>query len=152
MKSEDRNMATITLRQLVAAGACVEQRELFANTFGKSVEVTIERAREVAELFDWDWARCLLSPKAQAAYDAAKAPAQAACNAATASAWAAYNAATAPAWAAYDAAMATAQAAYNAAIAPALVAHNAAIAPARAAYSAARATAWAEAYLAQSQA
>lgn len=111
--------AILTYERLKDADACRDQLALFKRKYGASVAVTIEVAQEVAEDFDWDWARRLLDPPALAAYTAARASARAAFNAAIAPALAAYNAATASAWAAYNAAKAPARTAFDAAIASA---------------------------------
>ena len=66
----------ITLKQLADAKACREQRELFARTFGKSVEVTRELCVSVADKFDFEWAAThLLSAQALAEYKRDKAAA-----------------------------------------------------------------------------
>ncbi|MDR3562068.1 MAG: hypothetical protein P4N59_11620, partial [Negativicutes bacterium] len=57
----------ITLGQLRTAGACQNQRKLFEETFGNSVEITEEICLAHANKFCWDWAaKNLLSPKAWA--------------------------------------------------------------------------------------
>ena len=66
----------LTLETLIERSACADQRQRFANTFGKSVDVTPELCMSVADQFDWVWAvRRLLSPEAQAEYDRVCAPA-----------------------------------------------------------------------------
>ena len=134
-------MATyITLDQLIDANACKSQREEFSRLFpsGKA-RVTVERAKALALVFDWDWAaRRLLTPEGEAAYWAATAPA-----------WATYEAVRATALAAYDDARADAWATYNAVRATALAAYDDARADARAAYNAAKAEAFARIYLDQ---
>ena len=53
----------ITLKQLRAAGACADQRELFKEKFGDYVDVTAALCLEHAEDFDWDWAADNLLPR-----------------------------------------------------------------------------------------
>jgi hypothetical protein len=66
----------LLLTTLIEHRACPDQVELFRTTFGQSVNVSVGLCRKHASLFDWGWAaRNLLSPPAQAAYDAAVAPA-----------------------------------------------------------------------------
>ena len=90
----------ITLQQLIDAGACKNQLELFAKLFGNSVEVTEERALLVVDQFDWSWAGRLLSESACAEYDRVRALA-----------WAEFNRVCALAWAEYDRVPKSAQAA-----------------------------------------
>ena len=49
-------MTTITVRQLIDAGACKPEVNIFRWRYGDSVEVTEEAAAAVANDFDWDWA------------------------------------------------------------------------------------------------
>lgn len=65
----------ITMQMLINKGACDDQVDLFAQTFGESVIVTLKRAEKVASLFDWDWAACLLDAPALAEYERVTAPA-----------------------------------------------------------------------------
>ena len=123
---------TINAARLRALGACSAQVEMFVSLFGeKDMEPTLVLCVEHAAMFDWGWARCLLSAPARRAYDEATAPAERAYNEARATAERAYNEATATAWRAY-----------NEAMAPARRAYDEATAPAERAYDEARATAW----------
>jgi len=56
--------AYITLDQLVKAGACRNQRELFFDTFGRKVEITKKLCLVHSEKFNFAWAgaNLLLSP------------------------------------------------------------------------------------------
>ena len=47
---------TITLDMLYAMNACQKQVDLFAKTFGRSVDVTVELCEEHASRFDFRWA------------------------------------------------------------------------------------------------
>ncbi len=78
----------MTKQMLIDEGACPSQVDLFEETFGDSVVVTIKRAEKVAHLFDWDWAEQLLDAQGRAEY-----------RRATADAWAEYNRVIAAAWA-----------------------------------------------------
>ena len=125
-------MATITIRQLIRAGACAEQRAKFRALFGTSVEVTEELAIQHAKTFDWDWAAvCLLPEDAREAYRQAKAIALEAHGRATASAWEAYDQAKAIALEAYEWANATAEEPYDQAKETAWEAYDRATASAR---------------------
>jgi hypothetical protein len=91
----------LTLETLLKRGACADQRQRFADTFGKSVDVTPELCMSVADQFTWAWAaRCLLSPEAQAEYKRVCAPAQA--DRVCYSAWAEYKRVCDSAWAEYE--------------------------------------------------
>jgi hypothetical protein len=46
-------MPTITLRQLMEAGVCVEQLRAFREFFGDSAEKSMENALAAFRLFDW---------------------------------------------------------------------------------------------------
>ena len=77
--------AVLTLKQLIDAGACQDQVDLFRQEFGDSVNVTVAKARRYAGRFDFAWAaRCLLDAPARAKYDKAH-------NAARAALWAKYE-------------------------------------------------------------
>jgi hypothetical protein len=65
----------MTKQMLIDAGACSDQVDLFEETFGDSVVVTVKRAKKVAHLFDWEWATRLLDRQARAEYKRVKAPA-----------------------------------------------------------------------------
>ena len=109
-------MTRLTSALLRAHDACSKQVAVFEKVFPEGAPLTKAafRRADAAGLDVW-WCGELLSPSANAAYDAARA-----------SAGAAYDAAIAPAGAAYDAARASANAAYDAAIAPAWAAYDAA--------------------------
>ena len=110
----------IRITTAMLKGACRRQRAIFRREWPNGAPITLASVRKTRRLgLDVEWlVSSMLSASAEAAYNAAIAPA-----------WAAYDAAIAPAWAAYDAAIASAEAAYNAAIAPAWAAYNAATAP-----------------------
>jgi hypothetical protein len=60
----------ITIIQLQESGACLPQRTKFQQTFGDSVEVTVEAALKAALDFDFLWAaKNLLSEKAQRKFE-----------------------------------------------------------------------------------
>ena len=108
------------LAQLRRLGSCAEARKWVRAQEGSDLRAMWATCQN-AEWMLWYAERTgHLTGEAEAAYEAATAPAWAAYKAATAPAWAAYEAATAPAWAAYEAATAPARAAYAAARAPAL--------------------------------
>ena len=109
----------VTKQMLIDEGACPSQVDLFEETFGDSVVVTIKRAEKVAHLFDWDWAEQLLDAQGRAEYRRATADASAEClrvmaaaqaelYLAKAAAGAEYTRATAAAWAEYHRAAASA--------------------------------------------
>ncbi len=86
-----KNSRVLALQQLKDANACHEQVALFQQTFGESVEVTVELAEQYAQQFDFDFAaQHFLSAPAQAEYDKVRA-----------AAWAEYHKVTAPALAEY---------------------------------------------------
>ena len=58
----------ITKQMLINRGACRDDVDLFEQTIGDSVIVTVKRAEKVANLFDWYGARCLLDSTALAKY------------------------------------------------------------------------------------
>lgn len=85
-------MRTITLDQLLKAGACEEQVKLFKKHFKKSVVVTEELATSLADIFDFGWAsRNLLTIDVLADYGEACAPAWTKCDKLCAAAYIAYN-------------------------------------------------------------
>lgn len=49
-------MAIIKLATIKEAGACPKQVRRFKKMFGEEVNVTITKAKEVAKIFDFDWA------------------------------------------------------------------------------------------------
>ena len=65
----------ITKQMLIDAGACRDQVDLFANKFGDSVIVTVKRAEQVVDLFDWDWAARLLDRQGRPEYERVRATA-----------------------------------------------------------------------------
>ena len=141
-------MATITIRQLIRAGACAEQRAKFRALFDTSVEVTEELAIQHARMFDWDWAADNLLPEdAWEAYDQAKASAREARGRAQETAWEAYDQAKAIALEAHDQAQETAWEAYDRAKAIALEAYDRVQETAWEAYDRAKAIAFAGLYI-----
>ncbi|MGH7744630.1 MAG: hypothetical protein ACREQ5_07415, partial [Candidatus Dormibacteria bacterium] len=67
----------LTLKTLIDQRACQDQVELFRKRFGKSVNITPELCREVASLFNWDWAAAhLLGATAQTEYKRVRVAAQ----------------------------------------------------------------------------
>ena len=89
----------ITERMLLLAGACKDQRDVFARRWPKSATISLAVIRKAAEIgLDLTWfAEKFLKAPAEKAYDEATAPA-----------WKAYKEATAPALKAYDEATAPA--------------------------------------------
>ncbi len=68
----------LTLQQLLELDVCEGQCLLFAEHFGKEVEVTEELCEKFAGVFHWDWAaQNLLKDTARAKYIRAVAPARA---------------------------------------------------------------------------
>jgi hypothetical protein len=98
----------ITKQMLIDADAFTEQVDLFEETFGDSVVLTVKRAEKIAALFHWDLAIRLLDAQGRAEYESA-----------AAAAWAEYHRATAPAEAEYERVTAPALAEYNRAVAAA---------------------------------
>ena len=93
----------ITAQLLRDHSACNSQIELFIKHFPEGATVTLDRCREVAQIFNWDWAaEHLLTAPALAAYYKARAAAKAAY----------YEARAAAAKAAYYEARAAARATY----------------------------------------
>jgi hypothetical protein len=107
------NSRVLTLQQLKDADACNAQVSLFQQTFGASVEVTVELAEQYAQQFDFDFAaRHFLTAAAYAEYDKVRAAARAEYNKVRAPAYAEYYKVTAAAaWAEYDKVIAAAFAA-----------------------------------------
>ncbi len=98
--------AIITAAQLEALDACEEQLAEFRRIFPTgTAEVTVSRAKKLAQVFDWDWAakNLLTDDNARAGYKAACASARAGYKAVCASARAGYKAACASARAGYEA-------------------------------------------------
>ena len=112
--------------QLKAAGACIDQVQIFAKRWPRGCPVTAANLRIAIKLrLDIDWAaQHFLSAPAKAAFVEACAPARAAFVeayvTARATAWAAYDA-CAPARAAFEKACAPARAAYVEAYVTALI-------------------------------
>ena len=71
----DMTDAIFHIDRLIEAKACPGQVELFRTLFGESVNVTVARARKVADKFEWAWALRLLDDQGCAAYEAATASA-----------------------------------------------------------------------------
>ena len=139
----------ITADMLREKRACANQLMVFKKRFPNGAEVSEALARELAPVFDWEWAaEALLSPSALKAYNEATAPARKAYDEATALALKAYDEVMAPASKAYNEAEALASKAYDEATALASKAHDEVMAPARKAYNEAVAIAFARAYLA----
>ena len=119
----------ITLRQLIRADACEDQRELFEVTFGKSVEVTEELCAKYAQKFNFAWASVrLLNDDQRKTYYKAIAPHENAYFEAIDSHEKTYDEACASHRKAYDEAMAPHQKAYREAIYLHRKAYNKAIA------------------------
>src|ERR1700678_670109 len=92
----------ITAQLLRDHSACSSQIELFIKHFPEGATVTLDRCREVAQIFNWDWAaEHLLTAPARAAYYEVCAPASAAYEEACAAAGTAYDEVRALAEAAY---------------------------------------------------
>ena len=109
----------MTKQMLIDAGACPSQVDLFEETFGDSVVVTVKRAEKVAALLDWGWAAQLLDAHGRDEYKRAKATASAEYLRVEAAALTEYKRATAFASAEYERARAVAQAEYKRAAAAA---------------------------------
>jgi hypothetical protein len=133
--------ALFTLQMLIDANACVEQTVLFRETFGGSVNVTVARAKKVAGLFDWYFARRFLDEQEKADYHRIHAAAWADRKRICAAAGANYDRICAAAWA-------TAWADYNRICDAARADYNRIRAAARADCDRACAAAWATAYIA----
>jgi len=91
----------ITKQMLIDADACTSQVDLFEETFGDSVVVTVKRAEKVAHLFEWGWAIRLLDAQGQAENMRAAAAASAEYRRVEAAARAEYNCVTAAAFVEY---------------------------------------------------
>jgi hypothetical protein len=57
-------MRELTIKTLIAKGACKDQVELFKAAFGDSVDVTVTLCVEHAGQFNWSWAAHNLLSKA----------------------------------------------------------------------------------------
>jgi hypothetical protein len=98
--SKQMSKPIITKQMLIDADACAEQVDLFEETFGDSVVVTVKRAEKVAaSFFHWDLAIRLLDAQGRAEYERAAAAAWAECERVGASALPEYGRAMATAWA-----------------------------------------------------
>ena len=91
--------AIITATMLENARACSEQVMLFRATFGESVNVTIARARKVANKFDWNFAVRFLDAEGQSEYKRVRGLALAEYERVKGPAWAEYERVKGPAWA-----------------------------------------------------
>ena len=91
--------APFALQMLIDEKACEQQVSLFRETFGESVNVTVARAKKVAGLFDWTFARRFLDEQGKADYDIFRAAAWADYDRICAAAWAERDRASAAAWA-----------------------------------------------------
>jgi hypothetical protein len=128
------NSRTLTLQQLKDANACHAQVSLFQRTFGESVEVTVELAKQYAQQFDFGFAaQRFLSAPARAEYDKVAAAAWAEYDKVRAAAFAEYHKVIAPARAEYDKVAAAAWAEYHKVIAAAWAEYDKVIAAAFAA-------------------
>ena len=96
-------MKPITLTFLKSLGACQEQVDLFAATYGESVTPTLELIEAAAQLFDFNW---LGQEVFGEAYEEATAPHWKAYEEAMAPHWKAYEEARAPHWKALNLAQA----------------------------------------------
>ena len=67
--------AQFTIKMLTDARACSKQVKLFRSLFGESVNVTVARARKVADKFDWDFAAQFLDDEGRAEYQRVSGPA-----------------------------------------------------------------------------
>jgi hypothetical protein len=146
-RSREMN-APFTLQMLIDAKACEEQTVLFSETFGDSVNVTVARAKKVAKLFDWHFARRFLDEQGKADYDRARAAAWADYNRICDAAFADYNRICDAAWADYGRIRPAAWADYNRICNAALADYDRARAAAWADLNRAIAAAWATAYIA----
>jgi hypothetical protein len=131
-------MRELTLKTLIAKGACKDQVDLFVAAFGDSVDVTVALCVKHAGQFKWDWAaRNLLSEVGRADYDRD-----------TAVARAGYYHDIAEALAEYERVMAPALAEYGLAVrGPAVAEYNRDITSAGAEYDHATAEAFAALYI-----
>jgi hypothetical protein len=129
--------AVITLKMLTDAGACSDQVDLFRSMYGDSVNVTVARAKKVAGIFDWNFARRFLDKQGEAEYQRITGPA-----------WAEYERIKGVASAEYERIRGAAWAEYNIITGAALAEYNIIRGPAWAEYNIIRGTAWAEAYIA----
>ena len=138
---------TITKQMLIDGNACAHQVELFERMFGDSVVVTVARAKEVAHLFNWEWAVRLLDDEAGSAYTRSTAAARADYTRDGADALAEYKRVADAARDEYKRVADAARAEYTRAMDAACADHTRAKAPARANYRRAMAPAWAEAFI-----
>ena len=93
------NKAIITAAQLEAARACNEQVQLFRKLFGDSVNVTVARARKVADQFDWNFAQQFLDEEGQSEYKRVSGPAWSEYKRVSGAAWSEYERVSGAAWA-----------------------------------------------------
>ena len=80
--------AIFTAAMLEEAKACQPQIDLFRALFGESVVVTVARAHEVSDQFDWEYAARFLDAVGQAEYERVQDLALAEYRRVRASAWA----------------------------------------------------------------
>lgn len=137
----------LKIQTLIDHNACSEPVDLFRSTFGDSVIVTRARAIKYASVFSFEWAACLLSAPAWAAYRKVCAAEWAEYDKVVAAARAACRKVCAAAWAEYDKVRATARAEYLKVNAAAWAEYNKVNGAALAEYDKVRAAAWADAYI-----
>ena len=94
--------AILTKQMLIDAKACEDQVAAFERLFGDSVNVTVAKARKVAKVFEWDFARRFLDAEGLAECERVTAAALAEYERVRAAAWAEYKRVTAPALAEYE--------------------------------------------------
>lgn len=92
--------AIFTLKMLTDARACSAQVDLFRSTFGNRVNVTVARARKVADKFGWNFAVRFLDDEGKAEYERVNGAAWAEYERVCGAALAEYNRVRGPAWAA----------------------------------------------------
>jgi hypothetical protein len=129
--------APFTLQMLIDAEACEPQVDLFRETFGNSVNVTVARAKKVAGLFDWGFAQRFLDGQGKADFDRTND-----------AAWADYERTRAAAWADLDRICDAARADFDRTNDAALADYNRARDAALDDYRRTSAAAWATAYIA----
>jgi tryptophan-rich sensory protein len=129
--------ALFTKQMLIDARACSAQVEAFERLFGDSVNVTVAKARKVADVFDWDFATRFLDAEGLAEYERVRGPA-----------WAEYERVVGPAWTEYKRVEGPALAEYERVEGPALAEYERVEGPAWTEYKRAEGAAWAAAYIA----
>jgi len=142
-------MTTILTKQmLIDAEACEDQVAAFERLFGDSVNVTVAKARKVAKVFEWDFARRFLDAEGLAEYDRAMDAAWAEYERVTALDRAEYERVTALDRAEYNRVRDAAWAEYERVTALDRAEYERVTAPAWAEYKRVTAPAWAKAYIA----